>query len=176
MAKDETERERLSRILEPGFGEAIEGLSLEEVRHRRDDCLAEREYLSYLRRLLHGRLEILGAEMKARADGVDTPLVERLAVILGGDAPIARTSRGEALRVGLPDDEIDEARRRVEGLAEDSAIADPTAVDEGTLVEAIETLTQEERVVSGARRTVMDLHDRFQDELKRRYKERLQPS
>jgi hypothetical protein len=57
-------RRRIDRILAPGYGQDIGALDLEDVRARRDECLAEREYLSYLRRLLHGRLEILGPKCR----------------------------------------------------------------------------------------------------------------
>jgi hypothetical protein len=168
-------RRRADKILEPGFSENVGDLDLDEVRRRRDECLAEREYLSYLRRLLHGRLEILRAEAKARADGVEVPLVDRLASILGSDTPIG-PSRGEALRVGLPEEEMNNARRRVERLLASSAFSDPETLDEDAIATAIGTLEREERSVSDTRKTVMDLHDLFQDEIKRRYKERLTSS
>jgi hypothetical protein len=66
-------RRRVDRILASGYAEDIGTLELDEVRSRRDECLAEREYLSYLRRLLHGRLEILRAEAQARKDGTEIP-------------------------------------------------------------------------------------------------------
>jgi hypothetical protein len=168
-------RRRSDRITAPDFGENPSSLDIDEVRRRRDDCLAEREYLSYLRRLLHGRVEILRAEVKARADGVEIPLVDRLAAILGSDTPTG-PSRGEALRLGLPEEEMNNARRRVERLMASAAFSDPETMDDEALQRAIEALTEEEKQVSALRRTVMDLHDLFQGEMKRRYKERLASS
>ena len=165
-------RRRIDRILREDFGAHIEDLSLDEVRSRRDDCLAEREYLSYLRRLFHGRLEILRAEGQARADGVDVPLVERLATILGSDTPIG-PSRGEVLRLGLPEEEMNNARRRVEKILDSAAFSDPSVLDDERLARAIEALEAEEQAVSATRMTVMDLHDRFQEEIKRRYRDQL---
>jgi hypothetical protein len=172
VTDDNAGRRRIDRIMADGYGEGIDALTLDEVRARRDECLAEREYLSYLRRLLHGRLEILAAEVQARADGTEIPLVDRLATILGSDTPIG-PSRGEALRLGLPEDEMNNARRRVERLMASSAFSDPETMDGETLERAIEALRAEELDVSAARRLVMDLHDLFQDEIKRRYKDRL---
>ena len=42
---------RMDKIRDPSFVEGLPDLSLDDVRARRDDCLAEREYLSLLRRL-----------------------------------------------------------------------------------------------------------------------------
>jgi len=175
VTEENAGRRRIDRITAPAFGEDPSSLDIDEVRRRRDDCLAEREYLSYLRRLLHGRLEILRAEVKARADGVEIPLVDRLAAILGTDVP-SGPSRGEALRLGLPEEEMNNARRRVERLMASAAFSDPETMDDEAVQRAIASLEDEETQVSALRRTVMDLQDIFQDEMKRRYKERLASS
>ena len=102
-------------------------VALDELRARRDECLAEREYLSLLRRLVQGRAEILQAELEGRGtdDADRASLIERLSTILAGDEQHA-VSRGEAVRVGLPEDEMLQARRRVERLVSDAGISDPT--------------------------------------------------
>jgi len=161
---------RIDKIREPSFVEGLTELSLEDVRARRDDCLAEREYLSLLRRLLQGRAEILKAEAESRAGGDTTPLVDRLSQILADDDhPV--TSRGEAVRVAVPEEEMRLARRRVERLAADSKLSDPTALNDEELGGAIDALGTEEAGISDARREVIGVLDQLQDELKRRYKE-----
>ena len=50
---------RIDKVRDPSYVEGLAELDLNELRARRDDCLAEREYLSLLRRLLQGRAEIL---------------------------------------------------------------------------------------------------------------------
>lgn len=169
------ERRRLDRILSPGFADGVSEMTMDEVRRRRDDCLAEREYLSYLRRLIHGRMEIIGAELKSRdprAAGEQRPLVERLHEVLGGDTPMG-PSRGEYVRVGLPEDEIALARRRMERLVNDVAIGDPASLSDEQLKQALDALLGEEKEVSAVRRRVLDLHDVFQEEVKHRYKQQL---
>jgi hypothetical protein len=162
---------RIDRILDPSFLEGIDALALEDLRGRRDECLAEREYLSLLRRLVQGRAEILQAELTARGADADAgPLVDRLAEILTGDEPHT-TSRGEAVRVGLPEEEMLLARRRVERIVADAQLSDPSGLDDRQLGEAIELLASEERQVSDARGKVIRVLDDLQDELKRRYKD-----
>jgi hypothetical protein len=131
--------------------------------------MAEREYLSLLRRLVQGRAEILKAELTSRGSGDDRPLVDRLSEILASDQPI--TSRGEAMRVSLPEEEMLLARRRIERLVSDAGISDPSELDDDRLQEAVEVLAGEEREVSEQRGDVHRVLDALQDELKRRYKE-----
>lgn len=170
MTEEHPHNRRIDRVLDPSFVGGLASADLDDLRHRRDEALAEREYLSLLRRLLQGRVEILRAEMQGRAGGEDTPLIERLASILADDEPSAG-SRGEALTISLPEDELLLARRRVEKLAGDAGISDPTTLDDDALAAAVETLAAEERGISDARRGVMDALDAVQDELKRRYKD-----
>lgn len=161
---------RIDKIRDPAFVQGIDDLSLEDLRARRDDCLAEREYLSLLRRLLQGRAEILKAEAEGRATGETVPLVDRLSEILSdNDHPV--TSRGEAVRIAVPEEEMLLARRRVERLAGDPALSDPSALDDDALTAAIAALVTEEEGVSDARRDVFAVLDTLQDELKRRYKD-----
>jgi hypothetical protein len=171
MSDEQRGNRRIDRITAPGFVDGLSELSLEELRARRDDCLAEREYLSLLRRLLQGRAEILQAEIDARGAGEDrTPLIERLTAILAADEhPV--TSRGEAVRVVIPEEEMLLARRRVERLAGDAGISDPAALDDDDLEAAIEALAAEEQTISETRHEVIVALDALQDELKRRFKD-----
>jgi len=167
---DHPQNRRIDKIRDPSFLEGLGALSLDELRARRDDCLAEREHLSLLRRLLQGRAEILKAEVERRAGGDDSPLIDRLSQILADDEhPVS--SRGEAVRVALPEDEMLLARRRVERLASDATLSDPGALDDDQLTSTIDALATEEHAVSQARREVIATLDALQDELKRRYKD-----
>ena len=171
MSEQRTGHRRIDRIRDDGYVRDLDALSLEDLRARRDECLAEREYLSLLRRLVQGRAEILRAELDARDAHEDRgPLVDRLAEILTGDEPQA-ASRGEAVRVGVPEEEMLLARRRIERLVADAGISDPAALDDAQLTSAVDLLASEEREVSGSRADVIQVLDVLQDELKRRYRE-----
>ena len=161
---------RIDHIRRPEFLEGVQDLPLDELRRRRDDCLAEREYLSFLRRLLQGRAEILRAEVERRGGGTsEGSLVERLATILTGETQ--GPSRGEAVKVGLPEQETLLARRQVELLVSDVGISDPSQLDDERLTEAADRLVREEHEVSGSRAEIIKVLDRLQDELKRRYRD-----
>src|SRR5438093_10289767 len=97
---------RIDRIRDAGYVVGLADLSLEDLRARRAECLAEREYLSLLRRLVQGRAEILRAEVERRGSVIEgEPLVERLSQILSGGEEHEASSRGEALRIGAPEEE-----------------------------------------------------------------------
>jgi len=160
---------RIDRVLAPRFVQDLGHLSVVELKQRRDEALAEREYLSLLRRLVHGRLDILRLEVKRRAEGGSGSLVDHLAEALVEDE--RGSSRGEALRVSVSETDVSQARRRVERFVSDATVSDPTALSDDDVVRAERRLSEEERMVSKARGAVMEVHDRFQDELKRRYKE-----
>ena len=90
--------------------------------------------------------------------------------ILAGDERQS-PARGEAVKVGLPEEEYLIARRRIERLVSDAGISDPSALDDANLASAVELLATEEREVSSARSDVIRVLDTLQDELKRRYRE-----
>ncbi len=171
-------KRRIDRILAPSYAEGLEELSLDEVKNRRDESLAEREYQSLLRRLVQGRLDILRAYLEKRAPGNgaataasgDQALVAELAQALASSAG-SRRSRGEALRLLVPPDEMHLARRRVEKLLADPSISDPRALSDQELTDAVARLESEEKLVSADRTAVIRVHDRLQSELRRRYRQ-----
>ena len=168
---DETGNRRIDRIKRADYAKGLEELSLDDVRDRRDECRAELEYLSLLRRLVQGRAEILKAEVERRRDPQDSgSLVDRLAEILAPDESHV-SSRGAAVQVGVPDDELAIARRRVERLVADAGISDPGSLPDDSLATAVDLLFSEERSVSADRAQVIAVLEAVQDELKRRYKE-----
>jgi hypothetical protein len=161
---------RIDRIRRSDFLEGLDTLPLDDLRARRDECLSEREYLSLLRRLVQGRAEILRAEVERRGGAAQGgSLVERLSQILSAEPQ--GPSRGEAVKVGVPEEEMHLARRRVERLVADAGLSDPGALDDARLAEAVDLLLAEEREVSSSRSEVLEALDAVQDELKRRYRD-----
>ncbi len=164
-------KRRIDRILQEGYVEGLSRLPLDELRGRRDECLAEREYLSLIRRMVQGRADILRAERdRRRGTAGEGTLVDRLPSILADEGPRGHV-RGEAVRVAIAEEELAQARRRVERLVADAVLSNPAALSDDDLDGALDRLLAEEREVSGARGAVIAVHDLLQEELKRRYKE-----
>jgi hypothetical protein len=165
---------RIDQVLDPGFAGGLEVLEDAEVRRRRDLSRAERDYLSLLRRLLHGRIEILRAEQERRRSGQGSPVVDRLADILSEET--RGPSRGEAPVMTLSADEVALARRRVERLVSDANLSNLQGLSDQDLEESLARLEEEERSVSDTRGSVMGVHDILQDEMKRRLRAELGPT
>ena len=60
---------RIDRVLDPRFTDRVDRLGLAELRARREQAEAEEADVSYLRRLLQGRLDILRGSTGAGSSG-----------------------------------------------------------------------------------------------------------
>ena len=89
-------RRRIDRVLDPATFEALGTLSETDLRARWEDAQAEESDISYLRRLLHARIDIVRFEQWRRAAEPDIGDVGGI-----GDADPER-----ALVDALADDEI----------------------------------------------------------------------
>ena len=122
----------------PGVPEGLRSLDLEDVRARRDECLAEREYLSLLRRLCRAarrscrRSSTRGAPARTRLrSSSGSP-----AILAGDEHPAPRAAK--PFHVGVPEEEMLLARRRVERLVADAGISDPPSSTTTALAAAVD--------------------------------------
>jgi hypothetical protein len=164
-------KRRVDEVLAEGFTDGLGKLDDDEVRRRRDLARAELEYLSFLRRLLQGRRDILRDELdRRRSGGEPQSVVERVVSVLseGSRGP----SRGEAPMIPLPDEELALARRRVERLLSDANLSDLASLSDEDLEAAVARIDKEERGVSATRSQVIVALDLLQAEMKDRLRER----
>jgi hypothetical protein len=161
---------RTAAVLEPAFCGHLEQLATDEVRTRRDLALAERDYQSYLRRLIQARQDLLEQERARRqAGGEPDALVDRLISVLSTGPQGG--SRGEALRLQVPGEDIAAAEAEMRSLLGEADLAEPAAMADRDLQVALDALRAAERRVSEDRSAVFGVHDRLQEELKRRYRQ-----
>ncbi len=160
---------RIDRVLAEGYLEGLRDLPLAEVRSLRADAEQEEVDLSYLRRMIQGRMDILRAELNRR-DGVSTgTLVEGLAAILA-DEPRA-PARGMGRHTTVEPSRADSHRRYVEALVADVGLSDVSERSTDELARAMHTLAEEERTLSGKRREVQEVMDACGAEITRRYRD-----
>ena len=162
-------KRRIDRVLDPRFVADVEGLGLDELRSRRSEAEIAEQSISYLRRLLQGRLDILQAELARRGRGGGrgtADLVAGLPGILSDAGPGSFTA---VPRLRIPESS-GRQRRRVERLVSDETIARLPELEADELARAIEVLTREERAVSANRRAVHKVVDLLRGELTRRYR------
>lgn len=160
-------RRRIDRITDPSYLEGLGARPLPDVRERRAECQEEEAILSYERRLLHARLDIMRDELERRVGGGEaTPLVDRLRRILTDEH---RSSRG-SFPVDVPLNLAEQPKRRVEKLISDDTLARLPDLSEEEIRTFIEAIEEVERQVSDERRRVQDVQDALNAELMRRYR------
>lgn len=166
-------RRRIDRVLAQDFLEELAGLPLEELRGRRRDAEQEEADLSYVRRMLQGRSDILRAELARRSSSAgpesDADLVQRLSHALA--EPTARSDHGMGRYLSIDASRIDEHRRNVEQILADVGLSDVTGQDEDGLRASLARLESFEQEVSGNRRLVQHAMDALTAEVARRYRD-----
>ena len=162
-------RRRIDRVLAPDYVRDLAQLDLAEVRGRRDDAAQEETDLSYLRRLLHARIDIVKAEQKRRREGGSSSVVERLAEILA-DKVVGNAPSGAGRHQPLEPSRAEAHRRHVEALVSDADLSDVTSLPDERLDLALRTYVAEEESVSQRRREVQKVVDALNDEIGARYK------
>jgi hypothetical protein len=159
-------RRRIDRVLAPDYTEGVEQRPLVEVRELRDEAAQEETDLSYLRRLLHARIDIVRAEQERRSSG-GSAVVEQLATILSTNAVGPATGLGR-YQTHEPS-RADAHQRHVEALVSDVDLSDVSKLSDDRLGEALETFISEEASVSVRRREVQVVVDRLNAEIASRY-------
>ena len=167
-----TPRRRIDQVQDPGFTSGLEDLSLPDLRARRRICADLDVELSYYRRLLQGRLDLLTFEMRRRAGEEQRNLLEALPEVL------ASWAAGEP---GLPERRVSvelpnlpsQGRRAVDQALADDFLARLPEMDEQELAGVQQRLAEAEAEVSRQRRAVFEASDRIQAELVRRYRRTL---
>ncbi|CAM5740842.1 hypothetical protein STAFG_4546 [Streptomyces afghaniensis 772] len=154
----------------------LAALSLPELRTLRRDAQRDEADLSYVRRLLQGRIDILRAELTRRtpvgAASVAVPaeasVVERLAEILR-DAPARHRSSARHLTLGTPQGE--EYRRLAAEMLAEVELSDLDARTDLELNTAMGRLVRYEQQVSRRRQRLQRTADECSAEIARRYRE-----
>jgi|SRR5699024_3295201 len=160
-------RRRIDRVLSSDHLAGIDELELAELRERRDEAAQEETDLSYLRRLLHARIDIVQAEQRSRADGRRSNVLEQLATILADNA-LAPTNNHTRHRL-LEPSRAGVYRRQAEALVGNSDLSDVTSLTETELATALATYREQEESVSARRREVQHVVDTLGSEIADRY-------
>lgn len=142
-------------------------LRLAELRELRRSAQREEAGLSYLRRLLQGRIDILEAERRRRAEP-DSALLDRLPQILA-DAPSRHRSSARHVTLGTPADE--EYQQLATEMLAEVELSDLMARTDGELFAALARLADVEARISHRRQAVHRTADGCGAEIARRYRE-----
>jgi hypothetical protein len=162
----------------PGTGHTrahdLTALSLPELRTLRRDAQREEADLSYVRRLLQGRIDILRAELARRGPtsvvttAAKGSVVERLSEILA-DAPARQRSSARHVTLATPRSE--ECRQLAAEMLGEVELSDLTARTDGELTTGMGRLVRYEQQVSRRRQRLQRTADDCSAEIARRYRE-----
>jgi hypothetical protein len=145
----------------------LSGLSMAGLRALRGDARQEEADLSYLRRLLQGRIDILRAELARRAEP-EAPVLDRLPEIL---TDLPSRVRSSARHVTPRTPRGDRYRQFAEEMLSDVELSDLGARTDAELLAAMARLTVHEQQVSHRRQELQRTVDGCSTEIARRYRE-----
>jgi hypothetical protein len=166
--------DRLDRVLAAGYVDGVDALDLDEVRSRRAECQEVEVGLSFARRIVQGRLDIIHAEIERRSSGGGPSSAGELVDRLEKGEMIGDHARppgfGRLPTVIAPGSESDEFLAEADAVADADSLGNIADLDDATLARISDELGEVERSLSKRRRHVFDRIDVFQAEIVRRYK------
>lgn len=151
--------------------EELAGLSereTAELRRLRAACEDAEEGVSYARRLLQGRLDILRAELEQRDGAGD--VLDALPRILAADQVGSGASQPRAVRLRVPPD-ADAHAAAIDAIVDAYELERVERRDVDTLATLAERLGEHERRLSQLRRAWFDRIDAVRAELAARYRD-----
>lgn len=155
--------ERLQRLLADDYLAGLEDLGVDRLRAMRDECELEEHRISYARRILQGRVDVLRAEAVERSEGTTHGVLDRLPDVLADHG-----ERHFDPATSRPPSTLD-----LDELGEDAdlgAPADVSGLTDEQLEELADQYAEQETRLSGLRRQLFDVIDRLQDEIADRYR------
>jgi len=143
---------------------------IEDIRALRDECRAVEDKVSYLRRLVQGRADIVAADLRRRADGgspIDLEtLIAQLPDILSDKGSPGGPGR---LPTGVGPPEDDSLTIELDRVAGPDVVGHLADLSDEEVAELARRIGELERHVSGSRRGLFGRIDALNGELARRY-------
>jgi Mg2+ and Co2+ transporter CorA len=161
--------DEVDRVLRDDYLGDLTGRPIEDIRAMRDETKAVEDAVSYRRRMIQGRLDIVAADLRRRAAGgspVDVgTLIEQLPDILSDRVQGGGIGR---LPTGLapPDDDV---TADLDEVAGPDVLGHLSDLSDEAVAELARTIGELERQVSDARKGLFNRIDALNGELARRY-------
>ena len=162
-------RRRIDIVLEPEYLDGLADLDLDEVRRRRDTAEDVEAQISYYRRLLHGRMDLLDFEQRRRRGEEQRSIIEALPEILAkgmipGSEPTLKHIET------MPPLPSMTGRRLIDKIMDDGVLTSLPELSDSEIAEALERLREVETQLSVQRRQLHQVIDTLQDEMVSRYR------
>lgn len=162
-------RRRIDIVLEPEYLEGLSDLELNEVRRRRDTAEDVEAQISYYRRLLHGRMDLLDFEQRRRQGEEQRSILEALPEILAKGMILGSEPNLKHIETMPPLPSVT-GRRLIDKIMDDGVLANLNELADEEISEAIDRLRDVETQLSGQRRQLHQVIDTLQDEIVSRYR------
>jgi len=162
-------RRRIDVVLEPEYVEGLADLDLNEVRRRRDTAEDVEAQISYYRRLLHGRMDLLDFEVRRRSGEEQRTILEALPEILANGMILGSEPNLKHIETMPPIPSMT-GRRLIDKIMDDGVLASLPELTDQELSEAIKRLRDVETELSSQRRLLHQVIDTLQDEVVSRYR------
>jgi hypothetical protein len=165
----ENNRRRIDQVQDTSFLVGLSETSVDELRDKRMMCNDLDVELSFYRRMLHGRMDLLAFEMRRRAGEEEQSLIDALPRILSeGAYDPAPGLPTRSVPVEAPDIER-KGRRTVDKALDSDFLARLPSLSDEELGEIQRFLQEVEAEVSQQRSSVHTALDTLHEELTRRY-------
>ena len=162
----------LGALLDPDYLGDLPARDMDVVRAMRAECQEVETGLSLMRRVVQGRLDIVGLELQRRAEGGDPgdlpDLIARLPELLSDRTHAPGV--GRLPQMMTPSEMPPELEAELDSIVGAGHLSDLPSVDDTTLRSMADQLATFEQRVSGHRRDLFERIDALQAEITRRYK------
>ncbi len=163
------QRRSIDIVLEPEYLSDLNEIDLRELRKRRATAEEVETQISYYRRLLHGRMDLLNFELQRRGGEEERSLLEALPEILA--AGIVFGPEPSLRHLGtMPPIPTTTGRRLIDRIMDDGVLTELPDLTEDEIHEAIDRLREVEAHLSVQRKELHNVIDSLQDEIISRYR------
>ena len=162
-------RRRIDIVLEPEYLDNLSGLDLDELRRRRHTAEDVESQISYYRRLLHGRMDLLNFELRRRGGEEERTLLEALPEILASGMVFGEEPNLRHIET-MPPIPSKTGRRLIDTIMDDSVLTQLSDLSDDDVVEALDQIQEVETEMSNQRKQLHAVIDTLQSEIVARYK------
>ena len=162
-------RRRIDIVLEPEYLEGLEGLDLDELRRRRHTAEDVESQISYYRRLLHGRMDLLNFELRRRGGEEERTLLEALPEILASGMVLGPEPNLKHIET-MPPLPTTTGRRLIDKIMDDGVLTKLPELTDAEVSEALDRLEEVEAQLSTQRKQLHNVIDALQQEIIGRYR------
>ncbi|TDI36813.1 MAG: hypothetical protein E2O99_03095 [Acidobacteria bacterium] len=162
-------RRRIDVVLEDEYAGNLSGLELKELRQRRHTAEDVESQISYYRRLLHGRMDLLNFELRRRGGEEERTLLEALPEILASGMVFGEEPNLKRIEI-MPPIPSKTGRRLIDKIMDDGVLTQLPDLSDDEIREALDRLHEVETEMSNQRKQLHSAIDTLQNEIVDRYR------